>query len=426
MSVTVNAHEAKTYLSRLLKRVGNGRVTVKMLISTFLLLIPITVSSLEFSVQYFPGDKFKITEKSNLRRYKNGRFIGLSYREVRCILDVRAGGDNMPVKDAAQVQGNFYVFEETKHDKRHVAKKIDDVVTVKFFLKPNGDYIVPESERYPTLRSFPTFPAEPVEQDGTWRAYGVRVVEPFRDGVFTRVRFYCEYRYLGRQRRNGRVYEVIKAQYAVRYKQGEDPYGDERIKRLSGKHVVTIYYDPGLEKPSFMSDQMEENYQLEDNQSIGFKGFILTWFDNIAVMNRTRLAEEVRRTLDESEVEDVTVEEKGGGVALTLNKIHFVPDQAVVLPDERPRLNALADTLKKIEERSFLVVGHTARVGTEESQYELSVQRAKAIIDYLVSQGLKAERFIYEGKGGTDPVAPNDTEENRAKNRRVEIIILED
>ena len=71
-------------------------------------------------------------------------------------------------------------------------------------------------------------------------------------------------------------------------------------------------------------------------------------------------------------------------------------------------------------------MGHTARIGTEESQFTLSVERAKTIVDYLTSQGMEAERFLYEGRGGTEPVAPNDIEKNMAKNRRVEIIILED
>ncbi len=48
------------------------------------------------------------------------------------------------------------------------------------------------------------------------------------------------------------------------------------------------------------------------------------------------------------------------------------------------------------------------------------------IVDYLTGHGIEAERFIYKGRGGTEPVAANDTEENRSKNRRVEIIILED
>ncbi|MBW8004054.1 MAG: hypothetical protein FVQ80_19025, partial [Planctomycetes bacterium] len=104
-------------------------VKVRLLFFLLFFLIPPAVRSLEFSVQYLPGDKFKITEKADLRRYENGRFIGLSYREVRGILDVQPGQDGR-----YEVQGSFFVFEETKHKDRHVARKIDDVVPVKFSL----------------------------------------------------------------------------------------------------------------------------------------------------------------------------------------------------------------------------------------------------------------------------------------------------
>lgn len=87
-------------------------------------------------------------------------------------------------------------------------------------------------------------------------------------------------------------------------------------------------------------------FLMLESKSVGFKGFILTWFDAISLMDRTRLAQEVKQTLDELGVEDVEVEKKGEGVALTINKKHFIADQAVVLPEERPRLKALAETLK--------------------------------------------------------------------------------
>ncbi len=57
---------------------------------------------------------------------------------------------------------------------------------------------------------------------------------------------------------------------------------------------------------------------------------------------------------------------------------------------------------------------------------ERAYRAVRQVHDYLTGQGIEAERFIYEGRGGNEPVAANDTEENRAKNRRVEIIILED
>ena len=276
------------------------------------------------------------------------------------------------------------------------------------------------------MQGFPVFPEKKLYPGAVWRAFGVRVVDPFRDNKYTHVKFLCAYRYVGKQIKKGTEYDVITAQYAMRYRQGDDPLGDERIERITGKHVVTLYYNSSGEKISFMSDRMEENYKFcgscGKGSSVAFKGFILTWFNSIAVMNRTELAEGIAKTIKEKKIKNVKVETRKEGVALTLNKIHFIADKAIILPEEKPRLKALAEALKSIKSRSFLVVGHTARIGTEESQHKLSVERAKKIVDYLVSQGIKPKRLLYEGKGGTEPVAPNDTEENMAKNRRVEII----
>jgi outer membrane protein OmpA-like peptidoglycan-associated protein len=71
------------------------------------------------------------------------------------------------------------------------------------------------------------------------------------------------------------------------------------------------------------------------------------------------------------------------------------------------------------------VVGHTAAAGTTESQDKLSVDRAMAIVEKLKGAGIPAQRLLYEGRGGRDPVATNETERGRAQNRRVEILILD-
>ena len=241
----------------------------------------------------------------------------------------------------------------------------------------------------------------------------------------------------------------------MRYKEGQDPYGDDRIKGISGSHVVKIYFDVRKNRPSFMHDTMHETYTLEDGGSVAYKGFILTWFEGIDLMDRTALAEEITRELADVLGEEavslgeegassgsdgthgegtsgaegaaeITVRETEEGVSLTLGGIHFVPDQAVVLPEEVPRLKAVADALRSVAGRTFLVIGHTADVGSTESQRNLSVERAKNIVDFLVSEGIDPRRLLYEGRGGTEPVATNATDEGRAKNRRVEILIIED
>jgi outer membrane protein OmpA-like peptidoglycan-associated protein len=113
------------------------------------------------------------------------------------------------------------------------------------------------------------------------------------------------------------------------------------------------------------------------------------------------------------------------GIRLTIKDIRFAPDSAEFLPAERSRLDLLAEALKQIPERTFLVEGHTAAIGRPSGEMELSIERAKRMVDELVKRGISAVRFIYKGWGGTKPVGDNSTDAGRSVNRRVEITILE-
>jgi outer membrane protein OmpA-like peptidoglycan-associated protein len=113
------------------------------------------------------------------------------------------------------------------------------------------------------------------------------------------------------------------------------------------------------------------------------------------------------------------------GVVLLLYDLRFVPDGADLLPVEQGRLDAIAEALKRLPDRSFLVEGHAADVGRPQGQYELSRDRARRIVDELAARGIPAGRFVFRGLGADQPIAPNDTEQGRARNRRVEITILD-
>ncbi|WP_304223615.1 OmpA family protein [Gracilinema caldarium] len=118
------------------------------------------------------------------------------------------------------------------------------------------------------------------------------------------------------------------------------------------------------------------------------------------------------------------------GVKLTVRDIRFVADSDEILSSERGRLDIIARALQSVAgagavQPLILVEGHTAAVGRPAGEQELSVRRAKKIVDELVARGIPADRFIYKGWGGTKPLADNSTETGRAKNRRVEITILQ-
>jgi outer membrane protein OmpA-like peptidoglycan-associated protein len=113
------------------------------------------------------------------------------------------------------------------------------------------------------------------------------------------------------------------------------------------------------------------------------------------------------------------------GVRLTIKDLRFAPDSDQLLPAERPRLDLIADTLRAIPDRAFLVEGHTAAVGKVAGEQELSLRRARRVVEELTSRGIGADRFLYKGWGGTRPLADNGSDAGRAANRRVEITILE-
>jgi outer membrane protein OmpA-like peptidoglycan-associated protein len=111
---------------------------------------------------------------------------------------------------------------------------------------------------------------------------------------------------------------------------------------------------------------------------------------------------------------------------LISNKIYFDFDKAVIKEVSYPILDEVAEALNANPQiKKLQVDGHTDNEGTEEYNQQLSEDRAKAVMDYLVSKKVNSERLTYKGYGFSMPKASNRTEEGKAINRRVEFTILE-
>ncbi len=108
---------------------------------------------------------------------------------------------------------------------------------------------------------------------------------------------------------------------------------------------------------------------------------------------------------------------------ITLHHIHFAhnksywDDSAAVATE----LNRIVQLLQRYPEAHILIKGHTDNTGIESRNIQLSEQRAKAVAQYLIKQGIAANRITYKGYGASEPVADNKTEKGRMLNRRVEI-----
>lgn len=112
------------------------------------------------------------------------------------------------------------------------------------------------------------------------------------------------------------------------------------------------------------------------------------------------------------------------GDRITLENIFFEFDKATILPRSTQELEKLADILTDYPHLHIEIEGHTDNVGSDEYNEKLSRERAKAVVEYLVNANADRNRLSYKGYGSRRPIAPNDTDEGRAKNRRVEFVIL--
>jgi outer membrane protein OmpA-like peptidoglycan-associated protein len=127
----------------------------------------------------------------------------------------------------------------------------------------------------------------------------------------------------------------------------------------------------------------------------------------------------------EKDIEGAKIERVGEGIKITFDSgILFGFDSSTLQPEAKTNISKLAVILKKYPDTNILIAGYTDSDGSEKYNQTLSEQRAKAVSDYSMYQGISSSRLSALGLGETEPVSSNDTEYGKALNRRVEIAIF--
>lgn len=118
------------------------------------------------------------------------------------------------------------------------------------------------------------------------------------------------------------------------------------------------------------------------------------------------------------------VREDQRGTIITLSgEVLFATGQSTLLPIAQQRLDQVARALIDQGARHLVVEGHTDSRGSPASNQQLSLERAQAVRTYLISRGIPQGQIEASGLGPSRPIAPNETPEGRANNRRVEIVV---
>lgn len=122
--------------------------------------------------------------------------------------------------------------------------------------------------------------------------------------------------------------------------------------------------------------------------------------------------------------QDATITNTGSELIVTLPEgITFDSNSNYVNDGFRPEIYKIANNLRQYPDTTVDVIGHTDSSGSDEYNQTLSSDRAYAVSEILTGQGVNTDRLLSYGRGETTPIASNDTEHGKAKNRRVEIVI---
>ncbi|WP_394369449.1 OmpA family protein [Fulvivirga lutea] len=113
------------------------------------------------------------------------------------------------------------------------------------------------------------------------------------------------------------------------------------------------------------------------------------------------------------------------GERISLDNIYFDFDNATLRPESAPQLNKVIKFLEDNKKIKIQLDGHTCSIGKDDYNQKLSEDRARAVLEYLVDNGIKDKRLSSFGFGETKPRETNEDESGREKNRRVEFVILE-
>ncbi|WP_208742296.1 OmpA family protein [Leptospira kanakyensis] len=348
-----------------------------------------------------------------------------------------------------------------------------------FTLFRNGRYEVPNDFIMPNLRSFPSFPDTPVSVSDVWKLPAEESFDFSADRI--RVKVLPEYTFQGIHPWSEGNYkgncEKITYTYPIFYTK---PDGEKMVPnvpyKIFGFASGTVFFNAARGVPEFKEVKLsytfiypngtvqEANFHIKGiyflRNQVNAKDKETIREDILSDLivgytgdpNGTKLGdpnknplngkepngENLGRITDTGEIPSpekntlpeklpITVRTSEDGIVFSLDSILFDFNDSKLKPDAETAVAKIAEILKKYPDREIRVSGHTDNIGKKEYNQKLSEDRAKSVLHSLVDNHQMDEKHIsFKGYADDVPIVPNDTEENRHKNRRVEITLVLD
>ena len=276
-------------------------------------------TSLPVNLTYSGGGNYTLVERTDLRRYDNGRYVGLVSREVRSFITRTSAPRNASSK-ASFYEGSFYVSEDTRRASVNVEEGLHDSIPAAFRITSSGELIMTEDHGYPTFRSFPAFTASSIKIGDKWQAKAERAVDPLNKGIPTKIPMYVEYTFLGETQSRGQDVYVLQAKWATRYGISYYDFGGDRdLKSAYGTHNATMHINKYTGYAEVVRDSVDETFEYTDGNKINFKGTISLFTEYPPAVDRSKIIPAIQRALalNDDEVQKLSepLVKKGGEIA---------------------------------------------------------------------------------------------------------------
>ena len=389
-----------------------------------------------FRFRFKDGDTYRINSTVTEDVYLNGQFAHQAYITNRVtveVSDVQPASNGKPF--SALHTCTFMTSEQNSNRTFSWGREYPSVFRRDEF----GIYTIGEQYFMPVVRDVPVFPQHDVKKGESWR-HSASEAHDLRDNFNIQKPFVVPvdvtYTYQGPTQREGKTYQLIEVNYDLYYdiplknlqnrRNGNAALPMLYPVRTMGYSKQQLYWDNEAGLLPYYDEVFTIMMELNTGAVIEYRGSAKAEITALQRMDKEEIAGVLDKNIRDMGISNTTVEKTDEGITISLENIQFEPDSARLLPAEKEKIEKIGKLLSAYPDYELLISGHTALAGKAEDRQVLSEQRAAAVANYLVELGVREQHHIFtRGFGAEKPVAPNTTEANRARNRRVEITVLE-
>jgi outer membrane protein OmpA-like peptidoglycan-associated protein len=393
-----------------------------LLIFSVLSISCIIMNSEVFKFQYTQGQKQRIECTIHGAYLINGLLQSEYDQEYKTVNTVNKIEGNIANLD----EETFFYLNYTTN----TINQVNQIVKTNYSKDQRGIMTVKKNDIFPTFRNIPIFPEQNIEKGFKWNMSGFEAQNIFGDGYVTLFPADVYYEFVGYEKLDGKNCALFNYEFTVDMANNGKNDMDPRISRVLGNSKTEMYFD------NKSGSKVKENYEshyffvVTDGTSTNVAEFMFEgsriWYP-VELMQKDKIISDLNKDLKDKKIDDTTIQKDEKGIKISLENIQFEPESSVLLSPEKARLDKISEILKKYKDRGIMIVGHTTDKGTEEGRQRLSIERAKVVTEYLLkNNAIDPAKSAFYGKGGTEPLADNNTESGMKKNRRVEIYILEE